>query len=67
MIDSIEPSRGSCVRTGTVLMKSPTIDSTCDRLLGRPDTVAPNTTSSCPVYRKSNSAQAACTNEFNVN
>jgi hypothetical protein len=39
-------------------MNIPTIDSTPGSSAGRPDTVVPNTTSSSPPQRDSNSAQA---------
>ena len=49
----------SGTRTGTVLMNSPTIRSDCATSAGRPETVAPNTTSSRPDSLPTSSAQAA--------
>ena len=39
-------------------MNKPTMDSTPGRSAGRPETVVPKTTSRCPLYRDSSSAQA---------
>ena len=65
-----EPSEGLGVvqgaGTGRVLMKSPTMDSTPGSSGGRPETVAPKTTSSRPVAWARASAHAPCTTVFIV-
>ncbi len=52
--------------TGSVLMNSPTIDSASGNSAGRPETVAPKTTSSRPVRFASRTAQAPCTTVLTV-
>ncbi|CAM3562744.1 hypothetical protein COSO111634_19365 [Corallococcus soli] len=47
-------------------MNMPVIRSTPGRSDGRPDTVAPSTTSASPLCRASTSAHAACTRVFSV-
>ena len=56
----------SPTRTGMVLMNNPTICSMPGTCAGRPDTVAPNTTSLRPVSLPSTIAHAACTTVFTV-
>ena len=47
-------------------MNSPAIDSMPATAAERPDTVAPNTTSGCPLCRASATAHAPCTTVFTV-
>src|SRR6185295_19223083 len=54
-------------RTGSVLMNNPNICSTPLNSAGRPDTTAPNTTSSAPLYRLSSNPHAPCTIVISVN
>ena len=57
---AISRSSSTRTRTGTVVMNSPTIDSTPASSAGRPDTVIPKTTSALPVYRLSSNPHAPC-------
>ena len=57
---------GSCSRSGSVLMNSPTIRSAPASSAGRPATVTPNTTSSRPVSRPSSTPNAVCISVFSV-
>src|SRR5258708_10927958 len=59
-------SSRTCTRTASVLMNSPTICSTPFNPAGRPDTVAPNTTSADPLYPLSTKPHAPCTRVFTV-
>ncbi len=59
-------SPSTATRTGRVLMSMPTMESTPGRSAGRPETVAPNTTSRSPEYRDSSSAQEPCTTALTV-
>ena len=47
-------------------MRSPTIASTSGRSVGRPETVAPNTTSDSPLNRASSRAKAPCSTVLTV-
>ena len=59
-------SAGSLIRSGSVLMNSPTMLSMPAISGGRPATVTPNTTSSRPVSRPSRMPQAAWIKVFSV-
>ena len=54
------------IRSGSVLMNSPTMCSTPASSAGRPATVTPNTTSSRPVNRPSRMPHAVCITVFSV-
>ncbi|KLL96097.1 hypothetical protein NJ76_19260 [Rhodococcus sp. IITR03] len=62
---TVSPGR-TVMRTGTVLMNNPTIASMPGICGGRPETVAPNTTSVRPVSAPSTTPQAVCTRVLTV-
>ncbi|MNE42357.1 hypothetical protein D3C80_1364770 [compost metagenome] len=60
------PLSGRPIRSGTLLMNSPTVFCICGMCAGRPDTVTPNTMSRERLWWCRLSAQAAWTKVFRV-